>query len=151
MGLFGTKIELKRDFFVSGLDMDKITLCNFREKKGFKIEIDNDYNSNIVSAKIGGYLKFLEITNRFYTNGKKECTFFFSGYDLKEITSFLESNFKIVPKELKYISSYGPPKTISPIGPPAVFLDNGDILCQKHFYSHSYLFQIVTENNLFNK
>jgi len=152
MGIFGKKVELSRDFFVSGLDLDKVALCNFRERKGFKITLSSDYNSNIVSAKIGSYIKFIEIVNRFYSNGKKECTFFFSEYDLKEVSSFLESNFRKVPKELKYISSYGPPKTISSFGPPAVFLDNGDIICQKHFYSSkSLLFEIVTEDKIYNK
>ena len=151
MGLFTKKVELRKEYFVSGLDLDKTNLCDFRERQGFKIKLSNSYNSTTVTAELGGYFRFFHIYNEYFSNEEKDCHFFFVGFDLKEISDFLKENFKIVPKDLRYISSEGPPKMISMISQPAVYLENGDIICQRRFENNSYSFQIITRNKLYNK
>lgn len=151
MGLFTKRVELKKEYFLSGLDLDKTNLCNFRERQGFKIKLSSSYNSTTVTAELGGYFRYFHIYNEYFSNGEKECRFFFVGFDLKEISDFLRQNFKIVSKDFRYIASDGSPAMIGLIPQPAVFLENGDIICQGHFENNLYSFKIITPDKFYNK
>lgn len=143
MGLFSKGIELKKEFFVQCLDMDKSALCNFRERQGFKIKISNNSSSIVVTAELGGYFKYMHIYNDFYNNGTRECRFFFVGFELKELLDFFKQNFVSVPTDLKYIVSQGPPRTIASFYPPSVFLADGDILTQDQFNNSTYSLKVI--------
>ncbi len=93
MGLFSKKVELQKDFFTSCLDMAKNDVCDFRERQGFKVKLSSDNKSTLVEAEIGGYFRFFAVTNVFYTNGERECRFFFSGFERSEVNTFFELNF----------------------------------------------------------
>ena len=100
MGLFSKKMELERDLFVTCLNMDKTETANFRERNGFKVKITRDADSIIVDAKKGGIFRCVSICNVFHDDGRKECTFFFTGLVAGEMIRFMNLCYPLIPNTL---------------------------------------------------
>ena len=149
MGLFGSKLELKKNFFISGLDMDRNSLCVFRERQGFKVKVSNNYNSQTVTAELGGYFRYFHIYNKFYNNGERECSFFFVDFEFSEIDKFLKMNFKAVPPDTWYRRDNGLENIRCQVRNPSAILENGEIICQGQSYSKTEIgLQVITKDRI---
>ena len=122
MGLFGKKIEIKKEFFKPCLSFNKFEVANYRERQGFKVKIENSYKKLIVKSTVGGFLKFIQITDYFWDNGERAYSIFFPDFPQDEVISFLNSNFKYDKKKMCWILEDGNELKVK--------CDNGSLSCR---------------------
>jgi len=93
MGLFGNKLELKKEFFETCLNMSKIEVLNYREKLGFKVNVCKSFKKILVISSVGGFLRNIEINDYFWDNGERAYKITIRDFTNIEVTNFLNNNF----------------------------------------------------------
>lgn len=94
MGLFGNNIKIEKEQFNGCFNLQQNEIANFREKQGFKINLENQNGKVVITARQSKFLKQYTITNIYYQNRTIECSVLFVDFDKTEIFNFLKSNFK---------------------------------------------------------
>jgi len=129
MGLFGNKIVLRKEYFVSCYNMDKYAISDFRKRQGFNVTMYTDGGALNVCAEMKSFLRYLKITNKIYVFGGLECEFDFYGLEsLEDTWSFLRQHFTPVPKNVRFRFPDGVSRDYYT---PSVYLPDGNVLAWK--------------------
>ena len=99
MGLFNKRLELKKEYFESYLNLGTHELANYRKRRGFKFEIENSSCKITVNSFIGGFQRNVEINNHFWKNGELGNSLTIRNFTSREVVGFLDRNFKNVNDE----------------------------------------------------
>ena len=93
MGLFGNKLELKKEFFETCLNLNKVEVSNYRERQGLNVNIENSFKKILVKSSVGGLFRNIEINDYFWDNGERAYHITIRCFTNIEVTNFLNSNF----------------------------------------------------------
>lgn len=126
MGLFGKKIEIKKEHFVSCFEMDKNSIAALRRNQGFNVTTYTDGGAFNILAEMKSFMGSYKIINKISIYGGVACEFtFYETLTINEVLSFLQQYFQIVPRDVKFKSADGGNKLYNS---PAFYLSDGNVL-----------------------
>lgn len=99
MGIFGNRLELRKEFFEPCLNLDKIEVFNYRQRLGLKSKIENSFKKILVKSTVGGFLRNIEINDYFWENGDRAYGITIRDFTNNEVISFLNNNFSKLGEE----------------------------------------------------
>lgn len=108
MGLFGNKMVLKKEYFVSGFDMDGDSIYYLRQRQGFKVKSYTDSGGLNIEAEMKSFINTFTIYHYYHIFGKKTCKFsFYESFKFDEVMDFLNQNFVKTPNTIRFKSPEG--------------------------------------------
>lgn len=147
MGLFGNKIEMKREYFSTSLDLDENSIIDLRMRQGFRIKRGIDFGTSVVVAEKTTLLRSFKITHKFYIKGNEREFRFHDLILFKDFMTFLKQNFTPVPDNVRFKFPDG---IFRNYYIPSVYLPDGNVLARKNVEpdQRSFTFHVISKDRI---
>lgn len=130
MGLFGKKLELKKEYFDSYSNLNADQICDLRTRQGFNVSTCMDQGALEIRAEMKHFLGSFLVVNKIHVFGMRACEYhFYETFSFTEVTRFLDQYFRKVPQNV----TFHLPNGDTAIAFCAYYLPDGNLLYRYKF------------------